>query len=379
MIIRKSKINAFLLSFLVIFFCSFDGILYHLNINSNSGGLNLYMAFLYIGLLTLFYIFNFSKTIGLIKLKDNVKVIVLALMLIAVFLIVSVFTEFKVKLLRDISYVFLYMMLFLLFNSTNKYQFNNETFIKTVILSIILLLPLLSVILGSNVFPRFEGIYGTPSLTGNTVAFAVSMVILNWKKYFSPTVGLVLIIFSIVIIVLSGSRTALTIVVFAFIFKFLSSRSLLNSITNVLILLIFTTFFSAVNLGNLEAFNELRVLSVDDIQIGSISTRLIWLTKVLDSLSQSSWVGGFGSGASEELLGVIMHADILQIYFDYSFLALIIYLLLIYLFSGTRKEKFFVFYFLSLFLLGLQNAFYAPIIIMLYLSLRITTTKKYEN
>lgn len=379
MVIDKNKFNGILLAFFVVFFSAFDGFLFSLGVLSDSGSLNLYMVLISTALLVLFFTFNLSKTIGIIKVRENLSVIILTLSLISVFLIVSVFTEFKIKLLRDSSYAFFYMLLFLFFNSSHKFHICTETFLKIVIISTIILLPFFSIFLGADIFPRFGSIYGTPSLTGNTIAFSASIIILNWRRYFSSGWSIILIAFALLFVILSGSRTALTLLVLSSIIKFLASRSLLNSITNIFFLLLFVMLFSYVNLGNIDTFSELRVLNVDDIQIGSISTRIIWLSIVINELSESFWVGGFGSGASESLLGVIMHADLLQIYFDYSFLALIIYLLIIYHYAGTNKDKYFVLYFLCIFLLGLQNAYFAPIIMVIYLSLRISSSQKNEK
>ena len=380
MVLGREKINALLVSIMVIFFCTFDGVLFLLGVTSSSGSLNLYMAFLYIGLLIIFFMFNFSKTYNALKNKDNLIVVILCFSMISIFSITSVFSDFKIKLIRDISYAFLYGLLFIFFSTIKKNRFCAQTFIRICVISFIIILPLISVILGTKLFPRFESIYGTPSLTGNTIAFAASIIILNWKKYFSSEMSIFLIFSSILLIVFSGSRTALALVLFSSLIGFLSTRSLLTTLTNVFFLLALISLFSLANLNYFEGLEELRILSVDDIQIGSISTRLIWINIILSALSETSWIGGFGSGAAESLLGAISHADILQIYFDYSVLGLLVYLGIIYYFSGTIKSQFFIFHFVALFLLGLQNAYFAPIILMTYLSLRVMSdSKNYEK
>ena len=316
-----------------------------------------------------------KNTYKILKNKQNLFLIILCFSLISVFSIVSVFSEFKIKLVRDVSYAFLYMLIFLFFRTLSQNRFCAVTFAKICIIAFILILPFISVFLGTKIFPRFESIYGTPSLTGNTIAFAASMLVLNWKKYFSSVVSICLIIISLILIILSGSRTALILLIFSLLIKFLSVRSLLNTISNIFFFLLLVSLFSVANFTYFQGLDELRVLNVDDIQIGSISTRLIWISVILNSLAETNWIGGYGSGAAESLLGAISHADVLQIYFDYSLLGLFLYLAIIYFFSGTLKNQFFIFNFAAIFLLGLQNAYFAPIILMTYLSLTITTDK----
>jgi hypothetical protein len=109
-----------------------------------------------------------------------------------------------------------------------------------------------------------------------------------------------------------------------------------------------------------------RVVSAEDLEQGSLQTRVVWTGMLLKDIKESGYLGGFGAGEAERAIGFLPHFDVLRFWYDYSIVFVIVMVVILFAeltkyFDGTKrsnKELVYVFYMLLLVLiLSTHNIF----------------------
>ena len=121
--------------------------------------------------------------------------------------------------------------------------------------------------------------------------------------------------------------------------------------------------FFFTDFGVISGFGtQYRILSVSDVEGGSIGTRFLWYSDVWAKIIESDFIGGFGAGSHEIVTrGYLMHFEILRFWYDYSIFVLCFLVALIYIYAIGFDFVSGLIYFVVVFLLpAFHNFLQAP-------------------
>ena len=212
----------------------------------------------------------------------------------------------------------------------------------------------------------------SPPVFANTL-FLLTAMYLSISKGWGGIRVLSLIV-PVVFILLSGTRTALALyLLFLFCYMWFSTPSSIVKIRLFSVVFLFLALFLLLFGGAVNdaiIYSGSRMASLDDLEGGSLGTRVLWYMRLISALSENFYIGGFGAGSSENLIGYITHFDFLRYWFDYSILSLVILVCLFYrlsMLSVVRPgfQLLFVINVLILTFLSTHNVFQSPATVML--------------
>jgi hypothetical protein len=164
---------------------------------------------------------------------------------------------------------------------------------------------------------RFTGLQLTASMFGNSVAF-VAYFYLSIAR---GAVWRILILGSaLALIVLSGTRSALVLLGLLLLHATVSLRDPKERWLSLALIALAGVLGALTIEDPANALSGVRVVSAGDVEVGSLRTRLYWYDTLLQTLTATGGLGGFGAGAAESALGYIPHADLLRFWFDYGLL-----------------------------------------------------------
>jgi hypothetical protein len=212
----------------------------------------------------------------------------------------------------------------------------------------------------------------SPPVFANTL-FLLSAMYLSIRKGWDG-VRLLSLIVPIVFILLSGTRTALALyLLFLLCYMWFSTPSNIMKIRLFSAVFLFLALFlllfgGSINDAILDSGS--RMASLDDIEGGSLGTRILWYMRLISALSENFYLGGFGAGSSESLLEYIPHFDFLRYWYDYSILSVIILMCVFYRLSMLSIVRpgfqfLFIINVLILTFLSTHNMFQSPSTVML--------------
>jgi len=276
------------------------------------------------------------------------------------------------QIIRDTGFLWLIPIVAIAFDEKiNRGFLSPKVFIKTLVLVCGVILP----IAGYFLLPfRLGGRYGgfalTSSMMGN-IAFLLILVAYEAKvsaKFFYSyltTAG--------VIIIATGTRVAFVLYA-GFLLYYFGFQKLqqLRRARRLIVLILLAGVALAVGERAIDLVTQqdtqeaYRVVSVQDVEAGSIATRVLWLTRLWERMTESMFFGGFGAGQAEAFLGVIPHFDVLRFWFDYSVVYLVLFTLMLrkISFLGSNQESlsiddkvYRIFLYGSIFVLTVHNAF----------------------
>lgn len=350
----------------------FDGFLYLLGRIDEAGQFNPVL-----GIILMFALTSFSL---LIMIKNALKVdrkLVIALCLLMLGFHSLLFGGELSQLVRDVVYLILTILVALLAREFLFGESGRRIFAVCFFLMQNLIYPLIGLSLGfSGYEERFAGFSLSPPVFAFGIFIGYVLLRLSVKS------GLCIVLaFSISAYWIYESQTRTEIILLV-CFEILVLTSKLRRIDKAFIYSI-----SLVGIGALTLFlgdeiwsvlsksQSTRVLSVSDIEQGSLATRIAWYAVLLAYIWNNSFLmlGGFGSGAAEELIGFVAHFDFLRYWFDYGLLFLFLSVLaLICMAKALRvdsqnKLKFEALVFVVLFflLLSMHNILQSPSSIIL--------------
>lgn len=334
-----------------------------------TGGYNYIVSILFCFVLLFFILFFY---IGEKKIKKNnyIPISFFTFITITMTMFVVLFVkggEYE-KFLRDFFY-FLNFLLFSLFfyylvNNGNKYILFKDMFVFVYIF----IVPVLGLFLNNfDHENRFTGLQMASSIFG--VSFSLMFIIIATSKY-KIKYKYLLLFFCVFYIWLSGTRIAFVNIAFFYLFLLFNMVfiSKLKLKPKYFVFLGFILLFSIFIINEyMDKFLAFRMFSLDDG--GSASTRFRWYYQLYTQIKNTYFIGGFGSGYSEQLIGNIPHFDLLRFWLDYGVFFILAFFLLIYFVLRLLGCVSLVSYFFAIILfvlLSLHNAFQSPALIFLY-------------
>lgn len=360
---------------------SIDGLLSGIGVLRESGTLNVFLALFIATTCYTFALYQYKFAWRAIA-KFKFFCITLCFIIFLFSIIISSFVFFeKLKVLRDAIYISTYFSIILtccilLLKTYGKYFFKG--FFSAYLLINLTVLPIIALLLGffDSTEGRFEGIFGAATLNGNIAAMFGAFLILKGRTYYSALTCWFLICASIIIVFTAGTRSALLIIFAALCVLGLVSdyRKYFWTLGGGVSLLLFTFLINYQDqiavLIEQTAFAN-RLVSADDVEGGSLATRINWYYTLGNRLVLDNLIGGFGAGSAESYLGYIPHFDFLKNYYDYSFAGGVVYLIFIILISTTGKTHFTIYSFFVYFMICFHNAFLVPVLMINWIILTV--------
>jgi hypothetical protein len=241
---------------------------------------------------------------------------------------------------------------------------------RTLVLTSGVVMPLLGLMLVAPVDGRFAGFVHTPTSMANSVLliFLIAVFSRCGAGYIalSGTVALL-------VIVMCGTRAPFALFL---LFGMLALLTTLSSARRFLVvaplLLVGAIFAYWLFVGTSPIGAQTssgvgaRVVSAEDLEQGSLQTRVVWTGMLWMDIKESGYWGGFGAGEAERAIGFLPHFDVLRFWYDYSILFVIVMAVILFVgltkyFDGAKRsnrEIVYVFYMMLLVLiLSTHNIF----------------------
>ncbi|MFO7686423.1 MAG: hypothetical protein R6V60_10025 [Desulfobacterales bacterium] len=245
-----------------------------------------------------------------------------------------------IRFLRDVNYLLLVVCVMLWLTEGHRAGvISLRLAAKTLVLVAGVAMPVLGFILVAPVDGRFIGFVHTPTMMANTALFVFLIAVFSrCGAGYVALCGAV----TFLVIVMCGTRAAFALFllfgIVAFLASFSSSRRLFLVAPIVLVgAAVAYWLFGEGLLVNVQtgAGMGARVVSAEDIEGGSIASRLVWISVLWENLKESRFVGGFGAGEAERTIGLLPHFDVLRFWYDYSIVFIIV--LVVILFGGLTR------------------------------------------
>jgi len=284
------------------------------------------------------------------KIKNYQLFYLLFFFLVILIFLFSFKTGNIIQGLKDLVYILLIISFYHVLVLLNKSdQFDEGVYVKSLIFISGFFFPLIAfMIFGYS--GRFGGLTLSKPIFGNMYV-VYTMMLISIHAFKKPFLNIIILLF-ILPVILSGSRTALYLIIILFIL--LNWRSKNENVyylksSKVLFSIIFIIFSVFITSGYFVS-SGLRVFDFSDVGVydggvlsyggsGSISTRLLWYYKLLMNISKNYFIGGFGAGSSETLIGYLPHFDFLRYWYDYSILFPLIFIIFLFKINNYYKIK----------------------------------------
>jgi hypothetical protein len=308
------------------------------------GGLNYFLApFSFIFFFaTLTMLFLLRRTI----IFQNAIILLLAALNIAVMVITSsgLLPFFAgtnpIRFLRDVNYLLLVVCVMLWLTEGHRAGvISLRLAAKTLVLIGGVVMPILGFMLVAPVDGRFIGFVHTPTMMANSALLIFLIAV--FSRCGAAYVALCGVV-TVLVIIMCGTRAAFALFllfgVVALLTAFSSSRRLLLVAPVVLFGAgIAYWLFTQGVLANVQTSVGMgaRVVSAEDIEGGSIASRLVWVGVLWEHLQATRYLGGFGAGQAERTIGLLPHFDVLRFWYDYSIVFVIV--LAVILFGGLTR------------------------------------------
>lgn len=248
-------------------------------------------------------------------------------------LLSGLFAGMLIKLVRDLIYLWILCLTVLNLSAwADARRIDLCATAHSLLIGGIVVLPLLGYLAhGLGGTGRLSGFMLSPSLFGNSIGIYLLIGYLTGVRgpWFGAATAL-----GLLLVVASGTRTGLVLLLALAGLHIIRSvrlgRIRAAATLSTALLVGGALVVIAVLRGDLGISVDLRVLSIQDADGGSIATRLAWYQAVWTGLKSSTFIGGFGPGSSEATLGYLPHFDLLRYWFDYSVIYVFGFLLVVY-------------------------------------------------
>lgn len=228
------------------------------------------------------------------------------------------------KLLRDVAFLGLIVGLAaMVARSLNEGQLDRRDFATGLLLTGGIMFPALGLLLFEAAYEgRHGGFLLTPTMMANA---SLLTVVIAYRCAVNRLLLMSATAITAIVILESGTRAAL--LLFAGFLAFVVARPIFRR-SGLLVAMSLLIVAAAAAVGAPVLLEQLatadpdaaRVVSTSDLETGSLATRLIWAQQLLAELPKSGFVGGFGAGEAEALVGTLPHLDVLRFWFDYTLL-----------------------------------------------------------
>ena len=223
------------------------------------------------------------------------------------------------KALRDVFYLAYFALVAYWFNGVffkkNLLNFSVLIFLRWHFYSFLFLTFVAAALGKFDESDRLMGAQLTASMFGNYVpVLCFFYLVSNPGKIF----GAIAVFISTVLVLMSGTRTALVVLVLLVVYFFGFYKSRKPSFQSLVPFLL-VGLIVAIGSFALEGSSDgVRSLNTDDVETGSAATRFYWYETLYSAIENAGGWGGFGAGAAEAEIGYITHADYLRFWYDYG-------------------------------------------------------------
>jgi hypothetical protein len=357
-----------------------DGIINALNPSHLSPGSFNYILFFLFLMPSLGMVFSVFFILKEKSLNTTNLMLAFFAVLLSLFTVLVCYDDIKyTKAFRDSSYICFFY--FFVSFASGAFRINERLLIKFLKLFVILniiVFPCWGLIADNFDYEyRFSGMQLSPAVFGTSLS--LFFIIISNSK-FGICNRLILYALCLMQIFLTGSRAALIVVLFYKLFYYFFEVKDKSPIKILIILIPLTIIIFASGMlspnywtGIIDLFGANRIFSVGDIEGGSLDTRVNWYIMMWDRISDNGFIGGYGAGSSEKMLGFISHFDLLRFWYDYSVFFMIIFFLSLYFIFRLNGDSFlkwwvamrFLFMIALITLVSFHNVFQAPSLLFL--------------
>jgi hypothetical protein len=246
----------------------------------------------------------------------------------------------SLRFVRDLT--FLLLIVFAMLWLTESHRAGAISFravARTLVVASGVVMPILGLILVAPMDGRFAGFVHTPTSMANSVLliFLIAVFSRCGAAYIAASGAVALLV-----IVMCGTRAPFALFLLFGIVTLLTALSSVRRVLMIAPLLLiaglfaYWLFIGGASIGAQTSSGlGARVVSAEDIEQGSLATRWVWTGMLWREISESGYLGGFGAGQSERLVGFLPHFDILRFWYDYSIVFVVI--MAVVLFAGLTK------------------------------------------
>ena len=246
----------------------------------------------------------------------------------------------SMRFVRDLT--FLLLIVFAMLWLTESHRAGAISFravARTLVVASGVVMPILGLILVAPMDGRFAGFVHTPTSMANSVLliFLIAVFSRCGAAYIAASGAVALLV-----IVMCGTRAPFALFLLFGIVTLLTALSSVRRVLMIAPLLLIAGLFAywlftgGASIGAQTSSGlGARVVSAEDIEQGSLATRWVWTGMLWREISESGYLGGFGAGQSERLVGFLPHFDILRFWYDYSIVFVVI--MAVVLFAGLTK------------------------------------------
>ena len=246
----------------------------------------------------------------------------------------------SMRFVRDLT--FLLLIVFAMLWLTESHRAGAISFravARTLVVASGVVMPILGLILVAPMDGRFAGFVHTPTSMANSVLliFLIAVFSRCGAAYIAASGAVALLV-----IVMCGTRAPFALFLLFGIVTLLTALSSVRRVLMIAPLLLiaglfaYWLFIGGASIGAQTSSGlGARVVSAEDIEQGSLATRWVWTGMLWREISESGYLGGFGAGQSERLVGFLPHFDILRFWYDYSIVFVVI--MAVVLFAGLTK------------------------------------------
>ena len=308
--------------------------------------------------------------------KNAILLALMAINIVAMMIMASGLLPFStgtnfLRFVRDLTFLVLIVFAMLwLTESQRAGVISLRLVARTLVITSGVVMPLLGLIVVAPVDGRFAGFVHTPTSMANSVLliFLIAVFSRCGAGYIAMS-GIV----TLLVIVMCGTRAPFALFL---LFVGLASLTSLSSARRFLVvapllligaLLAYWLLFGASPIGAQTSSGVgARVVSAEDLEQGSLQTRVVWTAMLWSDIRQSGYLGGFGAGEAERAIGFLPHFDVLRFWYDYSIVFVIVMAVILFVgltkyFDGverSNREMVYVFYMMFLVLiLSTHNIF----------------------
>jgi hypothetical protein len=244
------------------------------------------------------------------------------------------------RLLRDLTFLLLIVGAMLWLTESHRTGvISLRLLARTLVVTSGVIMPILGLMLVAPMDGRFAGFVHTPTMMANSALLIFLIAVFSrCGAGYVAICGAV----TLLVLVMCGTRAPfglfLLFGVVASLTNRLSARRLLILAALLLLggLLAYWLFVGASPIGaQTSSGMGARVVSAEDIEQGSLATRLVWTIMLWEDISRSGFFGGFGAGEAERAISLLPHFDVLRFWYDYS-IVFVIFMAAI-LFGGLIK------------------------------------------
>jgi hypothetical protein len=213
---------------------------------------------------------------------------------------------------------------------------------RTLVVTSGVIMPVLGLIIVAPMDGRFAGFVHTPTMMANSVLLIFLIAVFSrCGAGYVALCGAV----TLLVLVMCGTRAPFALFL---LFGIVTTLTNLSSGRRLLIftplllfggLLAYWLFIGGSPIGaQTSSGMGARVVSAEDIEQGSLATRLVWTFMLWEDIRRSGFLGGFGAGEAERAISLLPHFDVLRFWYDYSIVFVI--LMATILFAGLTKYLF---------------------------------------